>query len=370
VRYHGAQKGVSPWSATDSFTTGSNGSLDEYSKFYAKVPTADECFGVSVALSSDGNTAIIGAHQNSEIARYAGIAYIYTRTGNVWTQQQKIHPSDNGAERGFGIAVALNADATIALVGSHQTPSGGYASSGGTAYLFQKINGTWTQIQKIPPHQFLNGAQFFSVSVAMTPDASFCLIGAMLDSVNGIASGSVNYYKMVNGLLVFVQTFIPNSQIANVYFGRACAISADGTIALIGESSNSDKGSTAGAVYIFIRSGDVWTQQQKFYESDAAAGDGFGSSVSLSADATIALIGAVCDSTTGNGSSSGPGSVVVFTRVGAVWTQQRKIFASDALGGVQFGSSVSITSDGTIALIGNVLSQDYGAASGAVYFYK
>ena len=106
------------------------------------------------------------------------------------------------------------------------------------------------------------------------------------------------------------------------------------------------------------RLGDVWTQQAKLVAADGDSNDAFGTSVAISSDEV--LIGAPKDEETGRNS----GSAYIFTRVGDVWTQQKKLTASDPEEGASFGHSVSIHENRTIvgAPFRDGIDQDAGAA--------
>ena len=112
-------------------------------------------------------------------------------------------------------------------------------------------------------------------------------------------------------------------------------------------------------VLIFTKQDDLWVFQQKLIASDAASGDFFGISVSLSSDGNTALVGAY-------GKSFQTGAAYIFTRSGSTWTQQQKLLASDAATNDYFGTSVSLSSDGNTALVGA-----FGKSSntGAAYVY-
>ena len=103
----------------------------------------------------------------------------------------------------------------------------------------------------------------------------------------------------------------------------------------------------------------------KLTASDGAVNDYFGSSVSISSDGTTALIGAYLDDDKGANS----GSAYVFKYNGTSWTQQSKLTASDGAASDQFGYSVSISSDGTTALIGAIYDDDKGTNSGSAYVF-
>jgi len=100
-------------------------------------PLVNDFFGYSVALSSDGNTALIGAHVK-------GAAYAFTRSGTTWSQQQQLTPSDGAAGDRFGCSVALGSDGNSALIGAY-----GKNSYTGAAYVFTRSGSTWSQQNKL-----------------------------------------------------------------------------------------------------------------------------------------------------------------------------------------------------------------------------
>ena len=95
-----------------------------------------------------------------------------------------------------------------------------------------------------------------------------------------------------------------------------------------------DSQTTRGTAYVFVRSGGVWSQQQELTASDGAAGDEFGTSVSVDGD--TAVIGA-------SGKSGAQGAAYVFVRSGGVWSQQQELTASDGAANDYFGSSVLLS---------------------------
>jgi len=121
--------------------------------------------------------------------------------------------------------------------------------------------------------------------------------------------------------------------------GFGSSVSLSGDVAVIGAPGDDDdtsSGQNAGSAYVFVRSGTTWTEQQKLLASDAAPGDEFGSSVSLSGD--IAVIGAPLDDTA---SGQEAGAAYVFVRYGSTWTEQQKLLAPGAAAIDRFGVSVS-----------------------------
>ena len=117
--------------------------------------------------------------------------------------------------------------------------------------------------------------------------------------------------------------------------------------------------SQTGAAYIFTRNGDTWSQHCKLTASDAATADYFGYSVSLSGDGSTALVSA-------QGKSSYAGAAYIFTKSGSTWSQQQKLTANDAAASDHFGASVSLSSDGSTALVGAYYKS---SLTGAAYLF-
>ena len=130
----------------------------------------------------------------------------------------------------------------------------------------------------------------------------------------------------------------------------------------MGAYGDDDGGTNSGSAYVFMRSGTFWSQQVKLTASDATAGDYFGVSVSISGD--YAIVGAYRDD--GDGSDSG--SAYVFMRSDTTWSQQAKLTAFDAAAGDEFGFSVSISGD--YAIVGAWCDDDGGTDSGSAYIFE
>jgi hypothetical protein len=195
------------------------------------------------------------------------------------------------------------------------------------------------------------------------------LIGAWLDDDNGRTnSGSVYVFTRSSAYGTFTQQskLTANDPAADDWFGHSVSLYQD--VAMIGAPGVNENGIVeSGVVYVFDRSdssdGSFTQQEFNFTASDAAAGDWFGYSVCLFGD--TALIGASGDDDNGKTNS---GSVYVFTRSSAdgTFTQQSKLYASDAVLEDRFGASVSLY--GETALIGAHYDDDNGSSSsGTIY---
>jgi hypothetical protein len=318
----------------------------EKQKLLASDGATNEFFGYTVSL--DGDTALIGAP--TRYSTDTGSAYVFTRTTGTWTQQAKLLASDGVTGDDFGRSVSLSGD--TALIGAYYDDDNGEHS--GSAYVFARTGTTWTQQAKLTAS---DGAadDWFGESVALDGDTA--LIGAHGDDNNGPGYGSA---------YVFTRTGTTWTQqakllVSNAAGGFGCSVSLSGDTALIGVISEIENETIYGSAYVFTRTGTTWTQQAKLFASDGAALDLFGTSVALSGD--TALIGAENDNDNGFWS----GSAYVFARTGTTWTQQQKLLASDGSFGDSFGVSVSL--DGDTALIGALYDSDKGDSAGSAYLF-
>jgi hypothetical protein len=249
---------------------------------------AGDAFGYAVAIS--GDTLVVGApgeasnatgvngNQGDNSAPYAGAAYLFTRSGAAWSQQAYLKASNTNAGDNFGYAVAISGDTLVvgapdeasSATGVNGNESNNSATDAGAAYVFTRSGSTWSQ-----------------------------------------------------------QAYLKASNTeANDYFGYAVALSGDRlVVGAYGEDSNSsgvngnqtdNSAGQAGAVYVFTRSGSIWSQQAYLKASNTDNYDLFGWSVALSGDTLVVVAPYEDSNTTGvNGnqsdnSASAAGAAYVF----------------------------------------------------------
>ncbi|HUN81536.1 MAG TPA: FG-GAP repeat protein [Phycisphaerae bacterium] len=189
----------------------------------------------------------------------------------------------------------------------------------------------------------------FGISVAFDGDTA--IVGAWGADTTGGTDAGAAYVLIRNGGLWSQQAkLIASDGATNDNFGLSVAVSGD--TAVVGAS-----GLGGGAAYVYVRSGVTWTQQAKLTASDAAAGDEFGVSVAIEGNTIV--VGAASDDNTGGADA---GSAYVFTRSGTFWAQQAKLTASDGAAGDSFGYSVALS--GSSAIVG-AGSDDTTAGSNA-----
>ena len=315
-------------------------------KLTASDAAAGDWFGHSVSVYDD--LVAVGAHFNDDNGSASGSAYVYEKVSGVWTET-KLTASDAAAGDWFGHSVSVHDD--LVAVGAHFNDDNGSAS--GSAYVYEKVNGVWTET-KLTASDAAAGDRFgYSVSV----HDDLVAVGAVLNDDNGSNSGSAYVYEKVSG--VWTETKLTASDAAaGDWFGHSVSVHDD--LVAVGAHFNDDNGSASGSAYVYEKVNGVWTET-KLTASDAAAGDYFGYSVSVYDD--LVAVGAVLNDD--NGSASG--SAYVYEKVSGVWTET-KLTASDAAAGDYFGRFVSVHDD--LVAVGAVLNDDNGSDSGSAYVYK
>jgi hypothetical protein len=239
-------------------------------------------------------------------------------------QQAYVKASNTGANDSFGFSVALSGDGSTLAVGAYGEASvatgiGGNqadnsAAKAGAVYVFTRNGAMWIQ-QAYLKASNTGADDWFGSSVALSDDGSTLAVGAYAE--DSAATG-------------------------------------------IGGNQTDNATGNAGAVYVFTRSGTMWSQQAYVKASNTGQNDSFGRSVALSGDGSTLAVGAYgeASATFGVGgnqadnSAGNAGAVYVFTRSGSTWGQQAYVKASNTDAGDYFGWSVALSDNGSTMAVG------------------
>ena len=379
-----------------------------FNQAYIKAPSADpsSAFGASVALSSDGETLAVGVISDGssstgidgdygrDDARGSGAVYVFVRRDSTWVRDAYIKASNTDSFDEFGWSVALSSDGRTLAVGARGEDSAATgidgdqesndASGSGAVYVFQREGMTWAQEAYIKASNTDDDGSEFGRSVTLSGDGGILGVGAFgeASTATGIdgdqasndaeESGAVYVFKRT-GLVWVQEAYIKASNTnRSDAFGWSVALSSDGrtlAVGALGEDSvatgtggdqESNGASGSGAVYVFQREGTAWAQEAYIKASNTGAMDRFGSSVGLSLDGGTLVVGAPAEDSSSRGtdgeqesdSATNSGAAYVFTRAGAVWTQEVYIKASNAHEDDAFGYSVTLSSDGETLVVG------------------
>jgi len=195
----------------------------------------------------------------------------------------------------------------------------------------------------------------FGIDVALSSDGNTLAVGARNELGN---TGAVYVFAKIAESWIKQSDITATVSAAGDEFGTAVSLSADGNLLAVGAPQQGGTGSA----YTFTRTGNTWSQQDTFKASPSGI-DSFGDAVSLSDDGATLAVGARAETsvTTGVGSMDDNlpgitlvGAVYIFTESSGNWTQQEYIKADNADGGDLFGASVSLSSDGDTLAVGAI----------------
>jgi len=260
--------------------------------------------GISISLSADGNTALLGGYWDSG---ELGAAWVFTRANGVWSLVPTKLVGNGVGRAHIGASVSLSADGNTAILGGP-----GDSNGSGAAFIFTRSGDTWTQQgNKLTGFTATANASFGS-GVALSADGNTAVVGASGDNNS---AGAVWVFTRSNGQ--WSQQggkLVGSDAAASRYLGQSVAITGDGNTVLAGgpggvQTAPFGRSPSVGATWVFVRSNGNWTQQGvEFTGLGTAGGDALqGSAVAVSSDGTTAVVGGPTD-------NGGFGAAWIFSR--------------------------------------------------------
>ncbi len=291
--------------------------------------------GYSVAISADGNTVAVGGNLDN---LSNGAVWIFTRTGISWAQQgDKLKGIGNVGFAQLGSSVSMSADGNTIAVG-------GIADNSykGATWIFTRFGGVWNQQGAKLAGTGAVGAARQGCSVALSSDGQYLVAGGYNDNTRQGAFWVFN--RAGNTWTQQGSKLTGTGGSLYSYLGYSVAINADGTTVITGGPND---GALAGATWIFTRSGSAWSQQGgKLTGTGGIGSSRQGGSVAISADGNTAVCGGFAD-------ASNAGAMWIYKRTGSTWAQQNaKLTGSNATGSAKQGTSIALCSVGTTVILG------------------
>jgi FG-GAP repeat/Divergent InlB B-repeat domain len=405
------------------FTRSSSGIWSQQAYLKAGNSGAGDNFGSSVAIS--GETVVVGASREdsssmgvnsapNETTTDAGAAYVFTRSGGIWSQQAYLKASNPGKDDHFGQAVSVSGETVVIgapledsnAVGVNNNQVNNLAVESGAAYVFTRSGSSWSQ-QVYLKASNTGADDTFGYSVAVSGET--VVVGAQSEDSNAVGvnadatAQADNSAALSGAVYVFTrsggswsqQAYLKASNAAEGdLFGAAVALSGETVVvgaqledsATAGvNSSPNEAAKNSGAAYVFSRSGGIWSQQAYLKASNPGLNDSFGISLAIAGETVV--IGANPEDSATSGVNSSPnegalnaGAAYVFTRSGSAWSQQSYLKASNTGAGDGFGYSVAVSGNTVISGAAledsittgiNSITNDAGTAddAGAVYIF-
>lgn len=326
---------------------------------------ADQWFGFSVAAhdSPAGEVIVVGSvfFQPPELsfaqALWPGGAFVFRRTGGAWLPEQRLTASDAKSIDFFAFSVAVHGN--VIVVGAPQDELPGAPDNGtGSCYVFEWNGAQWQQSAERTGSTVGPSGQFgVSVSVFDAPGLQRVVAGAYNDDLAGTPEGNqgtVYVYQKSGGVWTEEARLVAGDPDIQDDFGYSVALS--GGVLAVGAIADDERATNAGAAYIF-HAGD-WNTSLKLTVQDGAAGDFFGGSVSLSGD--LLAVGAPFQ-------AGGIGAFYAWRWDGSSWLDLGKTASPDVppATGEEFGLSAV---DGGALVASARLDSEGGTDAGSVYF--
>ena len=319
-------------------------------KLTASDGAAFDEFGNSVAFSD--STIVVGAPDAIDGDPDQGAAYVFNRQLGAWSEPQKLTASDGAADNFFGWSVAVS-DSTI-VVGAWPDDIGGNADQG-SAYVFNRVGGSWIETEKLTASDGTAGDHFgWSVAVS----GSTIIVGALSDKIGAnFFQGSAYVFNRQGGGWVETQKLTGSDGRRFDQFGWSVAVS-DSTVVV-----GATRSVFQGLAYVFNRQGGRWVEEQKLIASDGGTSDEFGWSVAVSGSTVVV-------SAISTNHFELQGSAYVFNRRGKSWVEEQKLNASDGAEFDEFGYSVAISGSTIVVSAPGDDAVDGSPAQGSAYVFS
>jgi FG-GAP repeat len=370
---------------------------------------ANDQFGNAIAISADGNTLAIAAvfedsgatgingNQADNSVEESGAVYVFTRTGTTWTQQAYIKASNTGGRDDgdtFGYAIALSDDGATLAVGAPSEDSSATGTNGnqadnsavgaGAVYVFTRTGSTWSQQAYIKSAN-TRANSLFGYSVGLSSNGDTLAAGAF-DEDGGKGAVHVLIRSTTQGTWTEQARLQASNAERADSFGASVSVSDDGnTVAagaldedsfltnINGGDQGADDQSTdtsAGAAYVFTRSGNAWPQQAFIKASNTGKEDWFGVRLALSGDGNTLAVGAPNEDGDKDAAPEA-GAAYEYSRSAGGWSHQAYLKGSTTDRFDELGSSIALSRDGRTMAVGARFDEPAGStvSAGGVFIF-
>jgi len=320
-----------------------------WDRFVNSSGQSSDYFGKSLAISADGRTIVVGEQEGAGEGHVdQGAVYVYTLSGSIWSLSAKLTVSGGAAQDFFGGSVAVSSDGSVIAVGAWLRDFD-LLTSAGAVYVFERPVGGWADATETACLS-VNGtpkSYELGVSVAISGDGSVIAAGA--DQYYSL-SGAVYIYVRSgsNWISETEDAKLTQSDSADTTarFGSALGMSADGSTVVVGTGQLE-------TIYVYNKPETGWadtsTADAKLTASDGDTENWLGSAVAVSADGSTIAGGA------GRPNTAGGGSVYLYVKPGTGWadtTENVKVQADEPYDRDLFGYSVALNADGSSFMAG------------------
>jgi hypothetical protein len=333
--------------------------------------SAGDNFGISLSVDSDGDTVAIGAWKDAGNAPSvdAGHVRIFEHSSGTWSPLGTALEGEAASDY-FGSAVSISDAGTRVAVGSPYNDVAGAGVDAGHVQVWELSGGSWTQMGVSIDGE--NAGEQSGFALALSGDGTTVAIGSPYTDVDGTDRGSVRVFTWNGGTSAWDRkgTVDLKGEANQDRLGYAVAINGEGTIVAAGARQN-DRTGVVDAGHVRTYQWNAGTSEWDQWGSDIngeAAGDYFGSAVSLSSAGTILAVGAPRNSVGLSATNAGHFRVFAWDNAAGDWAQQG--IDTDGAVGEKLGTSLELSSSGTRVLAGAPDNGSGGSSAGAARLYE
>jgi len=320
---------------------------------------AFDASGYSVSLSEDGNRLAVGAITNSGGGEYSGHVRVYQWMGGVAWRWGQLGSDIDGEAAGdnSGFSVSLSSSGNRVAVSAAENDGPG--ENVGHVRVFELSGSDWVQMGADMEGE---GSNDHLQAVSLSAKGDRVAFGAWGNDGNGADSGHARVYGWSGGAWTQLGADI-DGEAAGDRFGSSVSLSSNGNRLAVGAPGNDGNGTYSGHVRVFEWNGGAWTQLGADIDGEGAE-DFSGNSVSLSGDGNRLAIGAASNSDNGDYA----GQVRIYQWSGGAWTRIGSDIDGEAANDA-FGRAVSLASNGNRVAGGADQNDGNGSQSGHVRIY-
>ena len=304
----------------------------------ASSPAADDQFGAGVAV--EGEWLAIGSWgRDGAAGADAGAVSVFRRNPLTrdWDAVQTLTASDGGTGDHFGSAVSL--DSGWLAIGAPDQDHNGVTDCG-AVYVFQNVNGSWIEKGELLASDGAAGDQY---GASLCVKGNTLVVGAWLD--DGLAGNDTGSAYAYSYHTIFGWANEQKLTAADAAYEDKFGVSVacDDSLLVCGAYHDDDPGVgfDAGSVYVFCRSGGLWSACQKLIAGDRGINDELGASVAILGD----VIAAGAPGNDETFPAVDVGAVYVFRRHGGSFFEEEKLMPGAISPFDRFGAAVGVGDD-------------------------
>jgi len=335
----------------------------EIAQLTASDAQATDRYGASCSLNAAGTRLVVGAYLEDTAGADAGKIYIYDYNGTNWVETAQLTASDAQAVDRYGISCALNAAGDRLVVGAYLEDTA--ATDAGKVYIYDYNGTNWVEVAQLTASD-AQVSDVYGSSCALNALGDRLVVGAFLEDTAGTDAGKIYIYDYNGTSWVETAQITDSDAQVRDYYGRSCALNANGTRLVVAAFNENTAGTNAGKIYIYDYNGTNWAETAQLTASDAQAGDRYGISCSLDGVGDRLVVGSCLEDT----AAIDAGKVYVYDYNGTSWVEVAQLTASDAQVNDNYGMSCALNAAGDRLVVGAYLEDTAATDAGKVYIYR